>query len=619
VSARPEQPETFLRGCLFGPVAGIPYPRANPSDADRLPVDVWAAAQLPAGVRLEMVGDAQAVQISYETTSGNLGYRGEGAGCTFSLYRHAQKLSEEEAVLGQGIVELELSGDPDRAAVVYLPEGMRPVITSVTGLGGTLEPAPTQPRWLAYGDAATQGWLASSPSLSWPAVAGRKLGFDVVNLGYAGSARGDTSLAEMLADTPAEAISIAIGSNAWSRIPHTADLMAEEIRAFISLVRSGQPSTPIVVVSPTLRPDAEDKPNRLGATMADLRIAMEEAVRERMAGGDARLFLVEGARVLEEDDLEDGVYPGDEGHKRLAAAVSKYLSPIMNELREAALARWSDENFVGGDDHGPVFVSAVSAPSAGIVDSQTQAMVDDVFAEATVGAPAATVAVGSAAEFTATTAPAAETAVPVMDTAGAAAVGADPTVPTSAPAAPVPTLDTPTPVVVVPSMAGRHDALSEEVIVPAASTGQVAAAIAEAEPTPRIRVTVPQGLVEQLGESRLTESPGTAVDPRGVPVAAAPQLPVAAATQQPVAGVKYHDAASYRSGDPGGYAGPVYLPGSVVPGAGGAVEAGSPLTMPAQAGGAEIQPVHAEMAVTEPSAAVTPPSADGPGFVVPQG
>lgn len=551
MSARPEQPEPFLRGCLFGAVAGIPYPRANPSDADRLPVDVWAAAQLPVGVRIELVGDAQAVQIAYETTSGNLGYRGEGAGCTFSVYRHAQKLCEEEAVLGEGTVELELSGDPDRPAVIYLPEGMRPVVRAVTAVGGTIEPAPTQPRWLAYGDAATQGWLASSPSMSWPAVAARKLGFDVVNLGYAGSARGDTSLAEMLADTPAEAISIALGSNAWSRIPHTPDLMAEEIRAFVALVRGGQPDVPIVVVSPTLRPDAEDKPNRLGATMADLRIAMEEAVREHMAGGDSRLFLVEGARVLEVEDLADGVYPGDEGHKRLAAAVSKFLSPIMNDLREAALARWSDESFTAEDD-APAFVPPPSAEP--VVDAETQAVVDGVFAEAHL----------TDAQLAGSGLSEPEAGAGVAD-APLADVGASLDHPAVESNAEVRAAEAP-PRVVVPSMAARR----------AAAEGD------GAQLSTPIRVTVPRGLVEQL--------------------------------DGPVAGVKYQEATPFPAGSA-----PAHTPvmaGSDAAGSAYGTVAGAPRTLPAQAGGAEVQAVHAQLAATDQPVAAG--SADGPGFVVPQ-
>jgi lysophospholipase L1-like esterase len=73
-----------------------------------------------------------------------------------------------------------------------------------------------------------------------------------------------------------------------------------------------------VVASPVLRPDAETTPNRLGATLADLRGAMEEAVRDRLDAGDANLVLVPGAPVIIAAQLPDGIHPDDAGHARLA-------------------------------------------------------------------------------------------------------------------------------------------------------------------------------------------------------------------------------------------------------------------------------------------------------------
>ena len=119
--------------------------------------------------------------------------------------------------------------------------------------------------------------------------------------------------------------------------------MAEEVRCFLSLVRRSHPEVPIVVVSPTARPDAEETPNRVGATLSELRLALEETVRQCITDGDGMLFLVEGLSVVEPEHLEDGIYPGDEGHRRLAAAVSKILLPHLAELQEAAEKRWANE------------------------------------------------------------------------------------------------------------------------------------------------------------------------------------------------------------------------------------------------------------------------------------
>jgi lysophospholipase L1-like esterase len=317
---RPAQPEPFLRGCAWPGTDDIPYPRADPADLARLPIDTVDAARVPASVRFEFVGDADVVELAYTTRTNEFGYRGPGAGTTFALFRGEKQVDEGEAVLGDGTVRLTTGGDPDERAVVYLPEGMRPVVHAISALNGTIEPAPRAPRWLAYGDSIAEGWIASGPSGAWPAIAARDRALDVVNLGYAGSARGELVSAEQIAALDADVISVSHGTNCWTRIPFSAAMFRENTRAFLTLVRQGHPETPIVVTSPVLRPDAEATPNRLGATLADLRAAMEDVAHECIAAGDERLTLVPGRGLLERDDLPDGIHPGDDGHRTLAAA-----------------------------------------------------------------------------------------------------------------------------------------------------------------------------------------------------------------------------------------------------------------------------------------------------------
>jgi len=325
---RPEQPEPFLRGCAYPGTEGVPYPRADPADAARLPGDTWAMAQLPVGVRLELVGDAEAVELSYTTVTDDLGYRGEGAGRYFSLWRGGLLVDEAPAVLGSGQVRLSM-GDclgPAEPAVIYLPEGMRPVVEVVKALGGRIDPAPGQPIWVAYGDSVAEGWIASGPALAWPAIAGRQQGLDVRNLGYAGAARGEVVSAEHVSALQADVISISHGTNCWTRVPHSTGTMREALEAFLTVVRQGHPDIPVLVASPVIRPDAENTPNRLGATLSELRAIMEEVVGERMALGDTQLDLIPGAGLIGSEDLADGIHPGDVGHQKLASALGPSLS-----------------------------------------------------------------------------------------------------------------------------------------------------------------------------------------------------------------------------------------------------------------------------------------------------
>jgi lysophospholipase L1-like esterase len=210
---------------------------------------------------------------------------------------------------------------------------MRPTLLALRAVGGALAPAPSEPRWLCYGDSIVEGWKASGPGWAWPAQLGRRHGLDVVNLGYAGAARGEIASAEQIAALPADAITIAYGTNCWMRTPHSAALFAEGLRAFLAIVREAHPSVPITALSPILRVDAEQARNRLGATLADLRACFEAVVRERVAAGDARLALVPGLALVPEGELPDGIHPGDRGHARIARAVG---AAIEAQLRSAS-------------------------------------------------------------------------------------------------------------------------------------------------------------------------------------------------------------------------------------------------------------------------------------------
>ena len=150
--------------------------------------------------------------------------------------------------------------------------------------------------------------MASGPSGAWPAIAARAHRLDVCNMGYAGSARGEIVSAEHVAALEADVISITHGTNCWTRIPFSVEMMRAGTAAFIDVVRQGHPDTPIVVATPVVRPDAEATPNRLGATLADLRAAMEEVAHARIDAGDKRLTLVPGRDIIPPELLADGIH-----------------------------------------------------------------------------------------------------------------------------------------------------------------------------------------------------------------------------------------------------------------------------------------------------------------------
>lgn len=317
-------PAPFLRGVAWRD--GGRAVRADPGDLDRLPWDTAERAAVPVGVRLEFTArGATALDIRYRAALPGPAEALRDLAHTFALWHDGALVTEvTEAPEEETVVRI---GLPDRRGrfTVHPPESQCPEILGLRPVGGTVAPAPPQPRWLVHGDSITEGWWSTRPAHAWPAAAGRALGLDTVNLGHAGAGRGELAVAQQIAGLPAGLLTLAFGTNCWSRTPFSAPLMRETVRAFIGLVRQGHPATPLLVLSPVLRPEAERTPNALGATLADLRAALEEAVLAGVAAGDERLALLPGRDILGPAQLADGLHPDDAGHALMAEAVAETL------------------------------------------------------------------------------------------------------------------------------------------------------------------------------------------------------------------------------------------------------------------------------------------------------
>ncbi|MEV1025186.1 SGNH/GDSL hydrolase family protein [Streptomyces sp. NPDC050264] len=315
--------EPFVRGVL---PSWVSEGSRLPGELCRkLPMDTVRAARIAAGVHLAFRGSATAVELAL--TLGQKTTVPAPAAPNALVVRGARPPSVRVPLPpapGECVVRVPL---PDRApgevVKAYLPETVEVRVDGVVAVGGTLEPAPPQPLWVVYGDSITQGWSVSEPGLAWGSLVAERLGLDLVNLAFAGAARGEVLAADAVAGSGAAAVAIAWGTNAWSSLPTDAGAIAETARLFLTAVRQGLPQVPLVVVSPLLRPDAERKKNRFGATHADMRTAMETAVRHfARTNGDTRLKLVRGAHLVPTDQLADGLHPGDAGHRSLADAVA---------------------------------------------------------------------------------------------------------------------------------------------------------------------------------------------------------------------------------------------------------------------------------------------------------
>ena len=276
-------PRPFLRGVAWLD-DGRPV-RADPADLARLPWDTAERAALPIGVRLEFTAEgAQAVEIRYRASVPRADRRSAGARPLLRPLAGRQLCLRDDHRAGRGGGRHHPA--PHRIGrAVHDPSAGGPVPRDPGPARRRRHPHARTPRSLAGWSTATPspraGGPPAPPTPGPPPPAGYSAWTRSTSATRArpGANWPSRSSSRHL---PADVITLAFGTNCWTGIPFSAPLLYETTRAFLALVRQGHPDTPLLLVSPVLRPEAEQTPNRLGATLAELRTAMEQAVRDRM-------------------------------------------------------------------------------------------------------------------------------------------------------------------------------------------------------------------------------------------------------------------------------------------------------------------------------------------------
>lgn len=246
------------------------------------------------------------------------------------------------------IVEISFEDAEHKTVEVWLPHN------ETVDLGTLRSDAPVAPiavdgvAWLHHGSSISQGSNAATPSRIWPAVAARRAGVQLHNLGFGGSALVDPFMAREIRDTPADVISVKLGINVVNLDAMRLRSFVPAVHGFLDTIREGHPDTPLLLVSPIFCGVHEDTPGpgaidpaslgtdwvRFIATgtpgdSANGRLTLT-VVREVLAdiaaarSSDPHLAFLDGLSLYGATDAEDlplpdGLHPSTEAHARIGA------------------------------------------------------------------------------------------------------------------------------------------------------------------------------------------------------------------------------------------------------------------------------------------------------------
>jgi hypothetical protein len=337
----------------------------------RLPA--WARTQIadpsiglvtgmPAGVRLRFRTESRSLELDAMLTTLQLGelprgapifdlvVDGEVTGSVTAEDHHTlqikgPRLQDLQLIPGeQATVRFALPGSRDHVVEIWLPHAaVLELRAARVDDGATLEPVPGEGRrWVHYGSSISHCLEADRPTETWPAVAARRAGLDLVDLGLAGQCQLDPQVARTIRDLEVDLISVKAGINVLNGDTMRERTFRPALHGFLDTVRDGHPETPLLVVTPIHCPSAEDhpgptvlrpegvfgvvpRPDELATgslTLRRIRELVTEVVTHRQAAGDRNLHLLDGLQLFGPDDvalMPDLLHPDAEGYRLMGS------------------------------------------------------------------------------------------------------------------------------------------------------------------------------------------------------------------------------------------------------------------------------------------------------------
>lgn len=169
-----------------------------------------------------------------------------------------------------------------------------------------------------YGSSITHGGCASRPGMAYPAIVSRELDCDHINLGFSGSAKGETEMADYIKNLEMSVFVYDYDHNA-----PTVEHLKETHERMFRIIREQQPFLPVVMMSrPKYRLNEEEKIRRS---------IIETTYRNALAAGDKNVYFIDGEALTEfckEAGTVDACHPTDLGFFSMANALTKVLATI---------------------------------------------------------------------------------------------------------------------------------------------------------------------------------------------------------------------------------------------------------------------------------------------------
>ena len=169
-----------------------------------------------------------------------------------------------------------------------------------------------------YGSSFIQGGCASRPSMNLPAIVGRKLGVDIINLGFAGDGTYEPEMAGLMAEIDAACFII-------GPILNDTMLTQKNYFQFVSNLRKQRPDCPILLMT-RLQTLGQTEPFAVNTLVRNIYEKMRKS-------GDKKVYYFDSFVLYQDGSIHptaEGLHPSDLGFTIIADSLTPLLAKILD-------------------------------------------------------------------------------------------------------------------------------------------------------------------------------------------------------------------------------------------------------------------------------------------------
>ncbi|MBR7120869.1 MAG: hypothetical protein IKC94_01345 [Lentisphaeria bacterium] len=178
---------------------------------------------------------------------------------------------------------------------------------------------------LFYGSSITQGGCASRPGNAYSSMLCRAVDAEQINLGFSGSAKGETAVAEAIASLELSALVLDYDHNA----PDKEHLLATH-EPFFKIIRKKQPDLPVLMLS---KCDFAYIDQASIDIHSERREIIRQTYQNAVNAGDKHVYFIDGEKLFGTDLRDcctvDGCHPNDLGFYRMYKCVLPVLKKAL--------------------------------------------------------------------------------------------------------------------------------------------------------------------------------------------------------------------------------------------------------------------------------------------------